>query len=282
MSKKIVSILLAIMMVFSITACKGKDVAQDNPELQQKQETTVNENYPEGKDTIKQPEADTELKEIAYPGDPETGEINATELAGILSESDYGYLWFEDLDGDKVIANPKLFALTEGSFKSRIEDQGIEDEINSYSDMKYKHEPLDIIASNAKFVFENNMANGNAERYIGYFNVPFSAFNGEVKTDDVNSFNEIFQANDLDILFRNAKVEKLLCSDITVGSQWLTTAQVKVTVDCYKNSGKFKNISWIPEEGMEKEVTFSITYMSYFTEDFNLHEVQVYDICEIK
>ena len=264
--KRVLALLLAMSMVLSLAACKKEEPKTEEPQNVQQEAQGL------------APDAEVYIKDIYYPGDVETGIIDTLKIADIFNESPEKYLWY-NVNTDVIEEECSLYALGEQAFKAKIEDKAIEDEINTYSDTTVRREELSTIEENAVSIFDGYLTRGDAHNYKGYFEAPFTAFGGQVIAGMDFAPDDYFKEHGLDLYFRNAKVEQIVSSDMLVLSQWLVTAKVKVTVDCYENSGIFKDLEWIPKPGMEKDVEFAVTYMSYYTKESDLHELQVYDIC---
>ena len=264
--KRVLALFLAVSMVFTMAACQKEEPKKEDPAAEQE---TVKEELSK--------DSEVYIKDVYYPGDVETGIIDTGKIAELFKESDAKYLWY-NVNTDVIAEECSLYALGEDAFKARIEDKAIEDEINQYSDTTVRREELSRIEENAVSIFDGYLTRGDGHNYKGYFEAPFTAFDGKVIAGMDFAPDDFLKENGLDLYFRNAEVEQIISSDILVLSQWLVTAKVKVTVDCYENSGIFKGLEWIPAPGMEKDIELAVTYMSYYTKESDLHEVQVYDV----
>lgn len=274
--KKVLSVFLAVVLVFSFASCGQKEII--NPELVDSIEeaSSKKESTPETVDEIT-----VLLKEQAIPGKNNSGLYQTSAFRDMAKQTgDYKYVIYEEKEGEKL----DISAYPEEDFKKLYEDKQVPDYLEA-SVFKKESDVFGSIMQNAEVVLNNltnteglltNVPENGENSYISFNNTGdiISAFGIPIDAD--KGLIQVLKDENLNLVFNNLKVRKLIGSDSMASDLWGCCAIVDAEVTCISNDGAFKDISWIPEKGNFKNVEFTILYMSYSNDD--IHAILVNDI----
>jgi len=274
--KKILALIMAACMVFSFAACQGKEVI--TPKLTD----------PEGEsqvETASTPETVSEslvlLEDLSIPEKNNSGLYITSAFENMSKDTgNYKYILYEEIEGEKLTVS----AVPEEDFKNVYEGKetpdyllgsGFSKETDVFKSIQCNPEVILNNLFNAEGLLTNVPENGE-NTYLSFNNTGdlVSAFN--VAVDPEKGLISQLKNENLNLVFSNITLKKLIGSDSMAVDLWSCCAVVDAEVTCIKNDGTFKDISWIPEKGSYKKVEFVILYMSY--DNNGIHSVLVNDI----
>ena len=274
--KKFLSIIIAVMMILSFSACKGKTVVEPSIQVPKEEPAEV---------AVDTPETVDEVKEILGGLDiPPKNEIGFFDIETFMDFSNktgnYRYVMLDEIEGEKL----NISAYPEAAFISLYEGKEIPEYLIG-SNFSKEPDVFKSISNNASVIFENltkvdglitNTPVDGENTYLSFNNTGevIKAFEYQVEED--KSLTEKFKEENLSLVFNNISVKKYIGSSSMADDIFSIVAIVDAEVTCLSNDGQFKDISWIPEKGEYKNVEFAVLYMSYSMD--GIHSILINDI----
>lgn len=199
-----------------------------------------------------------------------------------LKETNAAYLW----EGELIPSSGEGFehrveSISKDEFENRMKNYPLSEEDKLLFQPSYS---ADELKEKAKAIIENltnplrkvKRKNSNGfDFYVSYNGSStiecFKDINIDAEGEDT-----FFFKNKLDLTCENVEVGSLLCGeDLMEGRLYIAVVSADVT--CNQNSGTFKDLSWIPEEGETERITFLLRFgeINRMVEIALIHDIRV-------
>ena len=274
--KRILSIIITVIMIFSMSACREKAILRPSISAGDDTQKEVNIDILETVD-----KEELLFSDLDLPAKNDAGFYELDTFMDISNKTgNYRYIMLDEIEGEKL----NISAYPEEEFIKVYENKEIPEYLIE-SGFSKEVDVFKSIKNNAEVIFNTftktdglitNMPSNGENTYLSFNNtgMPIKAF--EYKLEEGTSLAEKLKQENLNLVLNNIKVKKYIGSSSMADDIWSIAVIADAEVTCLSNDGRFKDIAWIPKKGEFKNIEFAVLYMSYNMD--GIHSILVNDI----